>query len=76
MIRAFRSEWVKLRRRTLILSTYLSLTAVSGLFTVLVFSRASNATNGRGDNFISLQAYAALAAAVGAVLFARRDVTA
>jgi len=53
VIRAFRSEWVKLRRRTLLLSTYLSLTAVSGLFTVLVFARAGTA-NRRGD-FISLQ---------------------
>ena len=53
MIHAFRSEWVKLRRRTLLASTYLSLTAVSALFTILVFSRAGT-PRGRGD-FISLQ---------------------
>src|SRR5207302_2482043 len=45
--------WVKLRRRTLLASTYLALTAVSALFTILVFSRAGTA-RGRGD-FISLQ---------------------
>ena len=54
MIQAFRSEWVKLRRRSLLLSTYIGLTAVSALFTVLVFSRASDANRG-GDRFISLQ---------------------
>ena len=53
MIHAFRSEWVKLRRRTLLVSTYTSLTAVSALFTILVFSRAGT-PRGRGD-FISLQ---------------------
>lgn len=54
MIQAFRSEWVKLRRRSLVLPTYLGLTAVSALFTVLVFSRAGG-HNGRGENFITLQ---------------------
>jgi ABC-type transport system involved in multi-copper enzyme maturation permease subunit len=54
MMRSFRSEWVKLRRRSLLLSTYLSLTALSALFTVLVFTRASNG-HGRGERFISLQ---------------------
>jgi ABC-type transport system involved in multi-copper enzyme maturation permease subunit len=53
VIHAFRSEWVKLRRRTLLVSTYVSLTAVSALFTILVFSRAGT-PRGRGD-FISLQ---------------------
>jgi len=53
VIHAFRSEWVKLRRRTLLVSTYLALTAVSALFTILVFSRAGT-PRGRGD-FISLQ---------------------
>jgi ABC-type transport system involved in multi-copper enzyme maturation permease subunit len=53
VINAFRSEWVKLRRRTLLLSTYLGLMTVSGLFTVLVFARAGSA-NRRGD-FITLQ---------------------
>jgi len=53
VIHAFRSEWVKLRRPTLLAPTYLSLTAVSALFTILVFSRAGT-PRGRGD-FISLQ---------------------
>jgi ABC-type transport system involved in multi-copper enzyme maturation permease subunit len=54
VIRAFRSEWVKLRRRTLLVSTYASLTALSALFTVLVFTRASNNPNRGGERFISL----------------------
>jgi len=54
VIHAFRSEWVKLRRRTLLVSTYASLTALSALFTVLVFTRASNNPNRGGERFISL----------------------
>jgi ABC-type transport system involved in multi-copper enzyme maturation permease subunit len=53
VIHAFRSEWVKLRRRTLLASTYISLTAVSALFTILVFSRAG--AGGRRGDFITLQ---------------------
>ena len=49
---AFRSQWVKLRRPTLLATAYAGLTAVSGLFTVLVFLRASRA---RGGHFITLQ---------------------
>lgn len=49
---AFASQWVKLRRRSLLVSTYLGLMAVSALFTVLVFARAGR---GGGDNFVSLQ---------------------
>jgi ABC-type transport system involved in multi-copper enzyme maturation permease subunit len=42
---AFASEWTKLRRRTLLLSTFLGLAAAASLFVVLVFSQAS-ATGG------------------------------
>jgi hypothetical protein len=42
---AFTSEWTKLRRRTLLLSTFLGLAAAASLFVILVFSQAS-ATGG------------------------------
>jgi ABC-type transport system involved in multi-copper enzyme maturation permease subunit len=42
---AFASEWIKLRRRTLFLSTFLGLAAAASIFVVLVFSQAS-ATGG------------------------------
>jgi hypothetical protein len=38
---AFTSEWTKLRRPTLFLSTFLGLAAAASLFVVLVFSQAS-----------------------------------
>jgi ABC-type transport system involved in multi-copper enzyme maturation permease subunit len=38
---AFTSEWTKLRRRTLFLSTFLGLAAAASLFVVLMFSQAS-----------------------------------
>jgi ABC-type transport system involved in multi-copper enzyme maturation permease subunit len=38
---AFISEWTKLRRRTLFLSTFLGLAAAASMFVVLVFSQAS-----------------------------------
>ena len=38
---AFASEWTKLRRRTLFLSTFLGLAAAASLFVVLMFSQAS-----------------------------------
>lgn len=38
---AFTSEWTKLRRRTLFLSTFLGLAAAASLFVVLLFSQAS-----------------------------------
>ena len=38
---AFTSEWTKLRRRTLFLSTFLGLAAAASMFVVLVFSQAS-----------------------------------
>ena len=54
MIRAaFTSEWTKLRRRSLLLFTYLALAALAALFTVLTFARAGHASRDRGD-FISL----------------------
>jgi len=39
---AFTSEWTKLRRRTLFLSTFLGLAAAASLFVVLMFSQATN----------------------------------
>ncbi len=51
---AFRSQWVKLRRPRLLVSTYASLFAVSALFTVLVFVRAGRA-HAKGESFITLQ---------------------
>jgi len=38
---AFTSEWIKLRRRTLFLSTFLGLAAAASLFVILLFSQAS-----------------------------------
>jgi ABC-2 type transport system permease protein len=38
---AFASEWIKLRRRTLFLSTFLGLAAAASMFVILVFSQAS-----------------------------------
>jgi ABC-2 type transport system permease protein len=38
---AFTSEWVKLRRRTLLLSTFLGLAVAASLFVVLLFSQAT-----------------------------------
>ena len=38
---AFTSEWTKLRRRTLFLSTFLGLAVAASLFVVLMFSQAS-----------------------------------
>ena len=52
IVDAFRSEWVKLRRPTLLVANA-SLTGVAALFTVLVFARAGT-PNRRGD-FITLQ---------------------
>jgi ABC-2 type transport system permease protein len=53
ILAAFASEWTKLRRRSLLLFTYLALSALAALFTVLTFARAGHATRDRGD-FISL----------------------
>jgi ABC-type transport system involved in multi-copper enzyme maturation permease subunit len=38
---AFTSEWTKLRRRTLFLSTFLGLAAAASLFVILLFSQAT-----------------------------------
>jgi len=54
MFRAFGSEWVKLRRRTLLLGTYAALSAIAALFTVLVFARAGHPSHGDRDRFVSL----------------------
>lgn len=40
ILAGFMSEWVKLRRRTLLLSTFLGLAAAASLFVVLVFANA------------------------------------
>ena len=45
VIDAFRSEWVKLRRPSLLYGTYAALTGAAALFTVLIFARASNGTD-------------------------------
>ncbi|HEX4830097.1 MAG TPA: ABC transporter permease [Trebonia sp.] len=45
---AFISEWVKLRRKTLLLSTFLGLAAASSLFVVLIFSNAPAHGSGGG----------------------------
>jgi ABC-2 type transport system permease protein len=37
---AFTSEWTKLKRRTLLLSTFLGLAAAASLFVILIFSQA------------------------------------
>jgi ABC-2 type transport system permease protein len=39
---AFTSEWTKLRRPTLLLSTFLGLAAAASLFVILIFSQASS----------------------------------
>jgi hypothetical protein len=50
---AFFSEWTKLKRKTLLLSTFLGLAAASSLFAVLVFSNAP--ATGDGGGLPSLQ---------------------
>ena len=39
---AFRSEWIKLRRPSLLVSTYIGLAAAAALFTILLFTQAGN----------------------------------
>ena len=43
---AIRSEWVKLRRPTLLVSTYAGLAAAASLFTILLFSQAGTTGGG------------------------------
>ena len=54
MMRAFRSEWVKLQRRPLLVGTYAALLAISAFFTILVFARAGQPSSGDRDRFVSL----------------------
>lgn len=53
IVRAFRSEWVKLRRRSLFVGAYLGLAGVAALLTVLVFNRAGR-VNRRGETVVTL----------------------
>lgn len=54
ILRAFQSEWVKLRRRTLLAGTYLALVVIAAFFTILVFARAGHPVRGDRDRFVSL----------------------
>ena len=54
ILRAFRSEWVKLQRRTLLIGTYAALMIIAAFFTVLVFARAGHPSSGDRDRFVSL----------------------
>jgi ABC-2 type transport system permease protein len=47
IIASFRSEWVKLRRRNLLVGTYVGLAVAASLFAILLFAQAS--ANGGGD---------------------------
>jgi hypothetical protein len=53
ILASFRSEWVKLKRKTLLLPAFLGLAAAASLFVVLIFSRA--AAQGTGGGLPSLQ---------------------
>ena len=48
IVAAFRSEWVKLKRRNLLIGTYVGLALAASLFAVLLFSQASASGNGGG----------------------------
>jgi ABC-type transport system involved in multi-copper enzyme maturation permease subunit len=48
LVAAFRSEWLKLRRPTLLFGTFVGLAVAASLFSALVFSQAQHA-GGRGD---------------------------
>ncbi len=50
---AFTSEWTKLKRKTLLLSTFLGLAAAASLFVILIFSQAP--ATGGGGGLPSLQ---------------------
>ena len=50
---SFLSEWVKLKRKSLLLSTFLGLAAAASLFVVLIFSNAP--AHGNGGGLPSLQ---------------------
>jgi hypothetical protein len=53
ILASFLSEWVKLRRRTLLLPAFLGLAAAASLFVVLIFSNAP--AHGTGGGLPSLQ---------------------
>jgi hypothetical protein len=53
ILASFVSEWLKLRRRSLLLPTFLGLAAASALFVVLIFSNAP--AHGTGGGLPSLQ---------------------
>jgi ABC-2 type transport system permease protein len=48
IIGAFRSEWIKLRRPSLFLGTYIGLAAAASAFTILMFSQATKTGGGDG----------------------------
>ncbi len=47
IVAAFRSEWVKLKRRNLLIGTYLGLAIAASLFAILLFAQAP--ATGGGD---------------------------
>ncbi len=53
ILASFLSEWIKLRRKTLLLSAFLGLAAAASLFVVLIFSNAP--AHGTGGGLPSLQ---------------------
>jgi ABC-2 type transport system permease protein len=48
IVAAFRSEWVKLKRRNLLVGTYVGLALAASLFAVLLFAQAPAAGDGGG----------------------------
>jgi ABC-type transport system involved in multi-copper enzyme maturation permease subunit len=54
MIAAFRSEWVKLRRPTLFVGTYVGLAAAASLFAILLFAQASRSHGGDLPSLVDL----------------------
>jgi ABC-2 type transport system permease protein len=48
ILAAFRSEWVKLRRRNLLVGTYVGLALAASLFAALLFAQAPASGNGGG----------------------------
>jgi ABC-2 type transport system permease protein len=48
IIGAFRSEWIKLRRPSLLVATYVGLAAAASAFTILLFTQATKKSGGDG----------------------------
>ena len=48
ILAAFRSEWVKLRRRNLLIGSYVGVALAASLFAVLLFAQAPASGNGGG----------------------------